>query len=396
MEIPSGRPNEANLRPPSVDKFGFYTMVARRGMDLSVDSLGGAGSGEESKREGDGPLKRRTLVRKENSRTLKWLDMMRATQQAGQSVTAHPKFVSRLEKGVPSAVRAAVWKEMALQVEERSALMATPSSPPSEETMRAISLDLARTFPTHAHFSKPAGHALLEQVLVKAAEEDSEVGFCQGMSFVAGVLLVVMPSADAQLVFRVLLRSPQFAMRDLYRASMPGVWLRLYQFEQVLEQERPRLYEHFTDLNFVPGMYASQWVLTLFAYSFPFDVVVRTWDLMLLRGWSIFFGVAVAVLQEVETKLLFADLDGVARRLRSLSGPGEGRLNTDRVMKRAIGIASGSASPQRLAAMEQAWCNTPQGASLGTNKGTSRPETASTSAATVSAPIAPQPTLDRA
>lgn len=33
-----------------------------------------------------------------------------------------------------------------------------------------------------------------------------------------------------------------------------------------------------------PTMYASQWFITLFSYSLPFDVVLRIWDIFMLEA----------------------------------------------------------------------------------------------------------------
>jgi len=56
----------------------------------------------------------------------------------------------------------------------------------------AILIDLGRTFPNHSYFSSPLGPGQLALFnLLKAYSLlDPEVGYCQGLSFVAGVLLL--------------------------------------------------------------------------------------------------------------------------------------------------------------------------------------------------------------
>ena len=51
-------------------------------------------------------------------------------------------------------------------------------------------------------------------------------------------------------------------------------------------------------MNFV------DWILTVFTSSFPFEFVLRVWDVFLLEGWSAFFRIAIALLQQFEKKLL--------------------------------------------------------------------------------------------
>ena len=56
----------------------------------------------------------------------------------------------------------------------------------------AILIDLGRPFPNHPYFSSPLGPGQLALFnLLKAYSLlDHEVGYCQGLSFVAGVLLL--------------------------------------------------------------------------------------------------------------------------------------------------------------------------------------------------------------
>ena len=51
-------------------------------------------------------------------------------------------------------------------------------------------------------------------------------------------------------------------------------------------------------------MYASQWFITLFSYSFPRDLVTRIWDIYFLEGEKILFRVALALLKEREKELI--------------------------------------------------------------------------------------------
>ena len=51
---------------------------------------------------------------------------------------------------------------------------------------------LGRTFPTHPYFSRQlgAGQLSLFNLLKAYSLIDKEVGYCQGLSFVAGILLM--------------------------------------------------------------------------------------------------------------------------------------------------------------------------------------------------------------
>ena len=221
-------------------------------------------------------------------------------------------------------------------------------------------MDLARTVPTNAFLSSPTGLAALRRVLLDYAAGDAEVGYCQGMSFVAGALLIVVRSAApaaadpvpvASRVFRAMLRTPHLNMRGMYKEGMAASFLRTFQFESVLQAHLPKLWRHLQAQGLETTMYLSQWTLTLFAYSLPFDMVVRVWDLFLFAGWSVFFGVALAVMEQLERALLrLGELDDVVRRLKDLSD-----LPTDRVVRRGWRLARTVARPSVLAGLEAQW-----------------------------------------
>jgi hypothetical protein len=43
----------------------------------------------------------------------------------------------------------------------------------------------------------------------------------------------------------------------------------------------PQMGEHFKKEMINSSMYASQWFITIFSYSFPFSLALRIWDVFL-------------------------------------------------------------------------------------------------------------------
>lgn len=73
-----------------------------------------------------------------------------------------------------------------------------------------------------------------------------------------------MPDEEA---FCVLVRlMDSYGLRSHYLADMPGLQLRLYQFDRLLEDVLPLLHSHFVRKGIKSSMYASQWLMTLFSY----------------------------------------------------------------------------------------------------------------------------------
>jgi len=119
-----------------------------------------------------------------------------------------------------------------------------------------------------------------------------------------------MPEEEA---FCLLVRlMNQYHLRDMFIQDMPGLHLHLYQFERLLEDLEPALYCHLHRRGVSPQLYATQWFLTLFAYRFPLQLVLRVYDLILsegLEGAILKFGI---VLMQKNAQALLGMNDMVA------------------------------------------------------------------------------------
>lgn len=113
---------------------------------------------------------------------------------------------------------------------------------------------------------------------------EPEVGYAQGLNFIAMPLLFNMPEEEA---FTLLVRlMSHYKLRTLFEPSMSGLHLHLYYFSRLLEDSEPALYCHLNRRGVQPQLYATQWFLTLFTYKFPLQLVLRVYDLVLNEGLS--------------------------------------------------------------------------------------------------------------
>lgn len=111
-----------------------------------------------------------------------------------------------------------------------------------------------------------------------------------------------MPEEEA---FCLLVRLMQhYGLRDLFIQDMPGLHKNLYLFERLLEDFEPALYCHLHRRGISPHLYATQWFLTLFAYRFPLQLVLRIYDLILSEGLSAILRFGVVLMQKNATILM--------------------------------------------------------------------------------------------
>jgi len=111
-----------------------------------------------------------------------------------------------------------------------------------------------------------------------------------------------MPEEEA---FCLLVRlMNHYHLRDLFIQDMPGLHKHLYLFERLLEDLEPALYCHLHRRGISPHLYATQWFLTLFAYRFPLQLVLRIYDLILSEGLSAILRFGLVLMQKNAPALL--------------------------------------------------------------------------------------------
>lgn len=214
--LPSGLGGRLAARLPAnreVDRFGFF---------LEPDGSGGAR-----------PLTPKEAALEE-SRAGKWRAML-ADWPA--FLARHPRTAKRrARKGIPNALRGAAWPVLAgadvLKAANPGLYADCLGRTPARSDLMCIALDLPRTYPNHCLFSTShidaapstpgsallpdaalsVGQRSLRNVLRAFACHDPSVGYCQGMAFVAGLLLTYMGEEDAFFMLVALTRGHLYGL----------------------------------------------------------------------------------------------------------------------------------------------------------------------------------------
>ncbi|XP_070712472.1 TBC1 domain family member 1 [Pempheris klunzingeri] len=208
-------------------------------------------------------------------------------------------------QGVPRQHRGEIWKFLSEQYLLRQTV---PSRPPNNHSpykellkqlttqQHAILIDLGRTFPTHPYFQAQlgAGQLSLYNILKAYSLLDPEVGYCQGLSFIAGVLLLHMGEEDAFNMLKFLMYD--VGLRKQYRPDMIILQIQMYQLSRLLHDYHRDLYSHLEQQEIGPSLYATPWFLTAFASHFPLGFVARVFDMLFLQGSEVIFKVAMSLL----------------------------------------------------------------------------------------------------
>jgi len=245
-----------------------------------------------------------------------WAEVLQLWNAQGPGT--QPKQLKLLvRRGIPEALRGEVWLRLTdcstdSEVMDAYRVLITKECSADSVILR----DIHRTFPAHDFFkdSGGLGQESLAKISRAYAVYDEEVGYCQGLSFLAASLLLHMPEEQAFCVLvRVMFR---YGLRDLFKDGFETLHLRLYQLDRLLEEHLPDLWVHFVSNCIESHMYASQWFLTLFTAKFPLFLVFHILDVFLYQGMDTIFQVALGLLSMAKKDLLLLNFEGILKYFR--------------------------------------------------------------------------------
>ncbi|KAG1144187.1 hypothetical protein G6F37_006472 [Rhizopus arrhizus] len=243
-----------------------------------------------------------------------WSKVISNFNQFSQSETKHLS-TQIVQHGIPSALRGTVWP-LLTKTGGDEGLQDVYIELLKQESVyeKAITRDLHRTFPHHPYFQSYQGQESLFNIVKAYSLYDPEVGYCQGLAFVAGPLLLNMPEEEA---FDALVRLLQkYEIRGQFTPQLDLLILRLYQFDGLLQDHLPHIHRHFNEQGIRSNMYASQWFLTLFAYKFPLEIVYRIYDTLFVEGIHCLFRIGLALLAKNQVNILSLDFDHLVTFLK--------------------------------------------------------------------------------
>ncbi|KAB5595096.1 GTPase-activating protein GYP5 [Ceratobasidium theobromae] len=213
--------------------------------------------------------------------------------------TKPTELARAIENGIPASLRGMMWQLMSASKDATLEKVYSDLLKKTTPHEKSILRDLGRTFPNHEFFNDGAGvgQENLFNVLKAYSLYDPEVGYCQGLAFIVAALLLNMPDEEAFCVLCRLMHS--YDLRGHFLPDMPGLQLRLYQFDRLVEDVLPVLNIHFVRQGIKSSMYCSQWFLTMFSYRLPLDLVFRIMDTVFANGIEAIFG--FSLIPESET-----------------------------------------------------------------------------------------------
>ena len=165
-----------------------------------------------------------------------------------------------------------------------------------------VDKDIGRTFPERAEFQSSAARTRLRRVLSAYALRHT---YCQGMSYIAALMLQHMPERDAFWATAALVE--KFLPSGYFTDDLHGAYMDQHiAFATFLPHLLPQLARHLELLEFPLTLIGVRWFLCLFAADMEPDCTARLWDLLFAHGAHVLFALALGLLAQHEERLLAA------------------------------------------------------------------------------------------
>jgi hypothetical protein len=216
-----------------------------------------------------------------------------------------------IRKGVPGPYRARIWLEMSGAAAARAREPDLYTSMLDLQTNSVIDdqikTDISRTFPNNIHFDTTNPVSLqtsLYKVLKAYANSNPTIGYCQGLNYITGLLLLITKEEESS--FWLLKTLIDTMLPEYYSCSMPGLITDSRVLAELARRHLPQLSQHIDQLQVPWALLSSKWFICLFVDVLPVETVLRVWDCMFSEGSKVLFRVSLAILHMAEKNLLAA------------------------------------------------------------------------------------------
>ncbi|BFU23252.1 tbc domain containing protein [Entamoeba histolytica] len=157
-----------------------------------------------------------------------------------------------------------------------------------------IDLDVNRTFPNDPQMTEDK-RLDLRDILRSFAILLPKTGYCQGMSFLAGqILLVTQNPEDTLWIFTYFMKD--LNLYGLFCDGLPLLKFAVFCIEWVIKHRVPSLTKYFQEKDTPLLLVVGQWLTALFSINFDKCVTLKIWDMFLLEGFVWLVKVSSALL----------------------------------------------------------------------------------------------------
>lgn len=212
-------------------------------------------------------------------------------------------IIRSLRIGIPEKYRGRVWALLTDAEKAKSEADFKYSDVRNKQSQsdRIISLDVPRTFPSWIASPTPKMLRQLKRILTAYANTDIELGYTQGMNFIAAMFLLYQDEETAFWSFYSMMHLSSIPHRDFFRTDFPKLRLTQIVIDKLISERFPFFSKYLRDREMDSTFFAPQWVMICFLNAgFDKDLSTFIFDQFLAYGVAplISFGLAILELHK--------------------------------------------------------------------------------------------------
>jgi hypothetical protein len=233
---------------------------------------------------------------------------------------SHPSvFHDLVLQGIPDSLRSLAWRVMLFSVVPNQPNQMTPQQmaeraiPACDAEIRA---DIARVIPLMASFATTDITQSLYIVLRAYANVDGELGYREGMGYVAALLVSYMTEDQAFWAFSAVMRGKALYLRGCHLGDT--LQKALYVWNHLLKNQFKKFHDYCKQIGVEHIDYLRVWFMHMFlSVDFLPVLRLRIWDRIAGFGGRAIFGLGLAFVSLLEKDLLTRKKDDLTLTLRN-------------------------------------------------------------------------------
>lgn len=192
------------------------------------------------------------------------------------------------------------------------------SSQANLNVVEDINKDINRTLIQFPQIQNESIKKSLRNVLAAYSVIDKELGYTQGMAFLAGILLFYMDECSAFNSFCILMLSQRFRLREYFIQGFPKVIQMNNIWQIALKEYFPEIYRKLNSHKVDPIIYTLGWWMTAFTcFQFNTDILLLIFDRYLLFGSSSLISFGLTIIGIYYDYLISSSIDDVISLLQN-------------------------------------------------------------------------------
>jgi len=171
-----------------------------------------------------------------------------------------------------------------------------------------IEKDINRTLSFDIYFKNKDNLQKLYRLLHAIACCNPDVGYIQGMNFLAGYLLIRYDDEKKSFeIFNKMLSDYKYGLGGLYSNDFPRLYLAAFQVRKLCKKYIPKIYKHFVKFNIKETHWLSSYFLTLFLKNLEhigLDNYNGIFNLFYEHGWNVLIKLTMIILKKNKKSIL--------------------------------------------------------------------------------------------